>query len=116
MGLIRQESERPCPTRSVCCDNCAGFAIRDWRRCTLLRRLSFSLVPHVSLHFEARQEFDIARSAIDAGFFVALEFGAGTKLNPFCLKVVACLYLIGNTPLLHLLRAAFELALPRDFE
>ena len=81
-------------------------------RCLL--RLPFDF--HVSLHFEARQEFDIAGSAIRTGFAAALGFGAGTKLQPFRLKLVARLRLIVCAPFLYLYRAAFALALASDIE
>ena len=73
-------------------------------------------VLHIPLHFEARQNFDVARGAVRVGFLVALGFCAGTKLCPFLLKLVARLALIGRAPFLHRFGAAFELALPRDFE
>ena len=80
-------------------------------RRTLLRR-----VPHIPLHFEARQEFDIAGSAVYVGFLVTLPFRVRSKLYPFRLKGVARLCLFVRAPFLLLLRAAFGLALPRDIE
>src|ERR1700737_4375988 len=53
------------------------------RRRTLLRRIL-----HIPLHFEARQQFDIAGGAVDAGFLVALLFCAGSNMCPFRLKGV----------------------------
>jgi hypothetical protein len=50
----------------------------------LLRR-----VLHIPLHFEARDQFDIAGRAVYAGFPVAQRFIAGTKSYPFRLKLVA---------------------------
>jgi len=81
------------------------------RRRTLLRRIL-----HIPLHFEARQQFDIAGGAVDAGFLVALLFCAGSKLCPFRLKGVARLRLVVRAPFLLLIRAAFGLAHPRDIE
>ena len=75
----------------------------------LLRR-----VLHIPLHFEARDQFDIAGGAVYAGFPVAQRFIAGTKSYPFRLKLVARLRLLVRAPFLLLLRA--ELALPRDIE
>jgi hypothetical protein len=43
-------------------------------------------------------------------------FFAGSILCPFRLKLLARLRLFGHAPIQVLLRASFELALPRDFE
>src|SRR6266481_7865538 len=84
----------------------------------LLRRLAHvPLLLHIPLHFEAGLQFNITEDALaGAGTLVALGSCAGTKLCPFRLKLVACLRLIGRAPSHLLLRAAFELALPRDIE
>src|SRR5258706_1749736 len=83
---------------------------------TLLRHLSTPLRFHIPLHFEARQQFDIAGGAVDVGFLVALLFCAGSKLCPFRLNGVARLRLFFRAPFLLLIRAACGLAYSRDIE
>ncbi len=82
----------------------------------LQRVLRIPLLVHFPLHSEARLQFDITEEAARAGFLVALGFLAGSKLCPFRSKLVARLRLFGRAPALFLLRAAFELALPRNIE
>ena len=89
---------------------------QERRSRTLLRHLPTPLRFHVPLHFEARQQLDIARGAVDVGFLVALLFCAGSKLCPFRLNGVARLRLVVRAPFLRLGRAAFGLAHPRDIE
>src|SRR6266403_1240112 len=83
---------------------------------TLLRHPSTPLRFHIPLHFEARQQFDIAGGAVDVGFLVALLFCAGSKLCPFRLNGVARLRLFFRAPFLLLIRAACGLAYSRDIE
>src|SRR5258705_866224 len=83
---------------------------------TLLRHLPTPLRLHVPLHFEARQQLDIARGAVDVGFLVALLFCAGSKLCPFRLNGVARLRLVVRAPFLRLVRVACGLAYSRDIE
>jgi hypothetical protein len=72
------------------------------------------LLLHISLHFEAGLQFDIAENAAHVVFLVALGFCVGSKLCPFGLKLLARLRFIGHAPIQLLLRAGFELPLPRD--
>ena len=78
--------------------------------------LPVTLLLHISLHFETDLQFDITGNAARVGYLVTLFFFAGSILCPFRLKLLARLRLIGHAPIQVLLQAAFELALPRDFE
>jgi hypothetical protein len=71
--------------------------------CKSRTRASLRRVLHIPLHFEARQQLDIARDIVRAGFPVALGFLTGIELCPLGLKRVARLCLIDRAPLLRLL-------------
>ena len=79
-------------------------------------QLPIYLLLHISLHFETDLQFDIAGNAARVGYLVTLFFFAGSILCPFRLKLLARLRLFGYASIQVLLQAAFELALPRDFE
>ena len=92
--------------------NRAGHALPATRT----SHLPSLLLLYISLHFEARQQFDIIGNVVPASFLGTNAFFAGSKLSPFLLKGVARLRLVVRAPFLVLIRADFELAVPRDIE
>ena len=74
---------------------------------------SFFYIPR---HFQARQQLDIARGAVHAGFIDAIGFVSCTGLNPKRLELVARYRLIVDAFLQHGFRPALGPTLRRYIE